>query len=83
MEPVPLVVAIVAGVGALLVIRKPLFGSEQYFQECVRFWLTPKLLSLLNGEWLKDQGSRLMLLLWFGLASLVGALFYFILAMLF
>ncbi len=56
----PLLSAGAAGWG----LFRLLFEDWTDFGECVRFWLTPDLLSALRGEWAEDQWSEFRLFLW-------------------
>lgn len=41
------------------------FGSWDAFWSCVRFWLTPDILSMFRGEFVDDWWAEFKLWLWF------------------
>ena len=43
------------------------------FWECVKFWLTPDIISAFRGEWIEDQWAQMKLFLWVALCA--GAFF--------
>lgn len=55
---------IVVGIIILAVLFKPLFGDGDGFVECLRYWLTPDILSLFRGEWSEDWWSEMKLAVW-------------------
>lgn len=69
-----IVLGVIAGAAVMALLFKPLFGDKEEFIDCVKFWITPDLLSLLFGEYCKDRWSELKLGLWIfcGVMSGVG-----------
>ena len=55
---------IIAGVLVLVLLFKPFFGDVGGFWECIRFWLTPDVVSMFRGEWEEDWWSEMKLGLW-------------------
>lgn len=54
----------VANVPVYLLLGRAVFGGWGEFWECVRFWLTPDLFSLVRGEWGEDWVAEFKLLAW-------------------
>jgi hypothetical protein len=38
------------------------------FMECIRFWLTPDIVSLFRGEWMENEWATMKVFLYFGLS---------------
>ena len=49
-----------------------LFGSREEFVECLRYWITPDIVSLFRGKFWEDSWAELKLGVWIGSAALVG-----------
>ncbi len=49
------------------------FKTWEEFWDCVKFWLTPDIISLFRGEWIEDQWAEMKLFLWIALCA--GAVF--------
>ena len=64
METVAAASGVVACVTVMAVLFKPLFGDWEEFVECVKFWITPDVFSLIDGEYLEDRWSELKLVFW-------------------
>ena len=47
---------------------KPFFGGWSGFWECLKFWFTPDVISLLCGRLQDDRWSTLKLFVWAGLS---------------
>ena len=60
----PEAIGIIAGIAVLAILFKPIFGGASGFFECVRFWLTPDIFSLVRGEWGKDWGAEMKMGFW-------------------
>jgi hypothetical protein len=39
------------------------------FWECVKFWLTPDIISLFRGEWIEDWWAEMKLFVWIALCG--------------
>ena len=72
MATVAAVAGLVAGVGVMILLFKPLFGDKEEFIECVKFWITPDIFSLFSGEYLEDRWSELKLIFWLVCGLLTG-----------
>jgi len=56
----------------LMAANVPLYGLVGWvifkewgeFWECLKYWLTPDIISLLRGEWAQDQWAQMKLFLW-------------------
>jgi len=66
------VAGLVAGVGVMVLLFKPLFGDKEEFIECVKFWFTPDIFSFFFGEYLEDRWSELKLVFWIVCGLLAG-----------
>ena len=64
---------LVLGLPFILMMGKLFFGSWAGFFECLRFLLTPDIVSILRGEWGTDQWGTAKLLLF--LAITAGAVY--------
>src|SRR4051812_344942 len=70
-NPTLLLAAAVLGLCVGLCFFKPFFGDWSGFWECVKFWFTPDVVSMVRGQWEDDRWSTLKLFVWLGLT--VGA----------
>lgn len=61
-------IAIAVGIVTALILFKVFFDDLGDFLECVRFWITPDIISAFRGEWDEDQWSELKLFLYLGLS---------------
>ncbi len=52
---------------------KSFFGSWDKFGQCVKFWLTPNIISMFRGQYWEDRGAE-MRLVWFVIACVVTPL---------
>ena len=66
------VLGVVAGIGVLALLFKPIFGDTGGFLECVRFWLTPDVFSLFRGEWAEDWWAEMKLGIWIFCGVVMG-----------
>jgi len=64
MQIVAIILGAIAGIVTLVMLYRPFFRDAKGFHECVRFWLTPDLWSMVRGEYGRDVWSELVLLLW-------------------
>lgn len=58
------VLPIIAGLLAAALLFKPFFGTLAEFGECLRYCLTPDVVSLFRGEWGEDTWAELKVGLW-------------------
>ena len=68
------VCGVVTGIMILALLFKPFFGDAGNFWRCVRFWLTPDIISRFSGEWWADFWAEMKLGGWL----LCGGLFGFV-----
>jgi hypothetical protein len=59
------------------VLFRYFFDDFGDFMECVRFWITPDIISMFQGEWLENEWASMKLLLYFGLSAGSGFGTYF------
>ena len=77
MTTVLIVVSVLVGIGVLALLFKPFFGSSGEFMERVRYYFTPDITSMFQGE-LEDWWSSMKLAFWLvsgvvcGIATFVG-----------
>jgi len=64
METVSIIIAVIAGLGVMVLLFKPFFGNADGFFECLKFWLTPEIFSLIFGKFFQDIFSEMKLGLW-------------------
>jgi hypothetical protein len=69
-------IGIIAGLVVLVLLFKPFFGDMTGFWECVRFWLTPDIISLFRGEWGEDWLAEMKLGLWLACGGGAGFAVY-------
>lgn len=46
-----------------------IFSTWEEFFECVKFWLTPDIISMFRGEWVEDTWAELKLFAWLALCA--------------
>jgi hypothetical protein len=61
MNVVLLVILIVINTPIYILLGRVFFGNWGDFWECVRFWFTPDVFSMFNGEYGADLGATLKL----------------------
>ena len=83
MATVSIVLSVIAGVGAMVLLFKPLFGDKEGFFDCVKFWITPDIFSLFSGQYFEDRWSEMKLGLWIFCVGIAGTGVYFGLTKLF
>lgn len=66
--------AICAGLATAFLLFKPFFNDCEKFGECIRYWLTPDIVSMIRGEWAEDQWASMKLFLYVGLSIGSGIL---------
>jgi len=69
-----LILAIVAGVCVSLFLFKFFFDDFGNFVDCIVFWLTPDILSLIRREWAADQWAEIRLFFGWDCPSELGFL---------
>ncbi|THB67131.1 MAG: hypothetical protein D6B27_05160 [Gammaproteobacteria bacterium] len=60
----PEIIGAIVGIAVLLILFKPFFGGMSGFWECIKFWLTPDIISLFRGNWGADWFAEMKLGLW-------------------
>ena len=55
METVSIIIAIIAGLGVMVLLFKPIFGNADEFFDCIKFWFTPEIFSLIFGKFFQDK----------------------------
>ena len=55
---------IVTGLLVLVGLFKPIFGDLDDFYDCVKFWVTPDIISFFRGEGVDDYWAEMKLFLW-------------------
>jgi len=55
---------VLAGSFMAYILYRLLFNTKQDFMECVRYWFTPDILSMIKGNYFEDSWAELKLLLW-------------------
>ena len=58
------IILIVANVPLYWLIGWVFFKDWADFWECVKYWLTPDIVSLFRGEWTEDRWAQLKLGFW-------------------
>ena len=61
----------ILNIPVFLVLGKLVFDGWSGFFECLRFWLTPDVISLFRGEWLDDWWGTLKLFVFIALCASV------------
>ena len=67
---------IFAGIAALVLLFKPFFGDFGGFGDCLKFWLTPDIISLFRGEFYEDWWAGTKLGVWLLLGTGSGLAVY-------
>jgi hypothetical protein len=68
--------AIFVGLVVLAVLFKPFFGDLKGFWDCLLYWLTPDIFSMLRGRWGEDIFSELKLFIWLACGGGAGYFVY-------
>lgn len=66
------IIAIISGCLALVALYRIIFNDKEEFIECIKFWFTPDIFSLFQGNFWEDYKSEFKLGLWLGCGSMVG-----------
>jgi hypothetical protein len=54
--------SIVVGIGMAALLFRVFFDDLEDLGECVKYWLTPDIISMFRGEWAEDQWASLKLM---------------------
>jgi len=73
MSTVGWIILIVANIPLYWFVGWILFKDWGNFWDCVKFWLTPDIISAFRGEWIEDQWAQMKLFVWVTLCT--GAVF--------
>ena len=58
MATVSIILGVLAGIGVMVLLFKPLFGDKEGFIDCVKFWFTPDIFSIFPANILKIDGVK-------------------------
>jgi len=72
METVSIIIAVIAGLGVMVLLFRPFFGNADGFFECLKFWFTPEIFSLIFGKFFRDIFSEMKLGFWFLCGAITG-----------
>lgn len=72
MATVSIVLSVIAGVGVMVLLFKPLFGDKEEFFDCIKFWFTPDIFSFFSGKYVEDKWSEWKLGLWIIWGGMAG-----------
>ena len=64
--------AILASLITAILLFRVFFGTLNEFVDCVRFWLTPYIISWLRGESTEDWWAELKLIIWLLMSFGIG-----------
>jgi hypothetical protein len=73
MSTVGWIILAVANIPLYWLVGWVVFKDSGDFWECIKFWLTPDIISLFRGEWMEDQWAQMKLFFWVVLCA--GAVF--------
>jgi hypothetical protein len=77
MQIVAVVIAVVVGLGIMAILFKPFFGDVGELVRCLKFWLTPDVVSMFRGEWGEDRWASMKLGFWILAGGVCGVATYF------
>jgi hypothetical protein len=83
MDVVAIILGVVVGIAVAGLFFKPFFNTREEFIDCLKFWLTPDIISMFRGEYWDDWWAEAKLGLWLSVAALSGFATYFGLMQLF
>ena len=69
MSAVGWIILVAANIPLYWLVGWLLFKDWENFWDCVKFWLTPDIISLFRGEWIEDQWAQVKLSLWLVLCA--------------
>jgi len=72
MSIVAIVIAVIVGAAVAYCLFKPCFGDRDGFLNCVKFWLTPDIVSMFRGQYGEDWVAQTKLGAWIGASVLCG-----------
>ena len=64
------ILSIIVSLAVGYMLYKLLFDDLDEFLDCVKFWLTPDIISLFRGQYYEDMWAEIKLILW--LAITIG-----------
>jgi hypothetical protein len=83
MEAWMVLVLIGANIPVYIGIGRVVFGSWENFGECLRFWFTPDIFSMLRGEFTEDAWAEFKLLYFVAVCAVVVWVQYVVIERLF
>jgi hypothetical protein len=83
MEAWHVLVLVAANIPVYIGLGRVIFGSWEEFGEAIKFWLTPDIVSILQGKFVEDVWSELKLLYFVVLCAIVVFVEYTIIERLF
>jgi hypothetical protein len=69
MSTVGWIILMVANLPLYWLVGWVLFKDWDNFWDCIKFWLTPDIISLFRGEWIEDQWAQMKLFVWLTLCA--------------
>ncbi len=66
------ILSILAGIITAAVLFKPFFNDKDDFINCVKFWLTPDIISVFKGEYFDDHWAEFKLVAWAGISAAIA-----------
>ncbi len=72
--------SIIAGLASLKLSFKFFFNDMDDLYECIKYWLTPDIISMFRREYVHDWWAELKLFIWLFLGGLAGYATYQFLA---
>jgi hypothetical protein len=69
MSTVGWIILMVANLPLYWLVGWVLFKDWDNFWDCIKFWLTPDIISLFRGEWIEDQWAQMKLFVWLALCA--------------
>ncbi len=66
------ILSIAAGLFTAALLFKVFFKDKDDFIECVKFWLTPDIISAFRGEYFDDYWAECKLLIWGGISAAIS-----------
>lgn len=65
-------IAFISGLVTSILMYKVVFSDKDDFIECVKFWLTPDIVSMFRGKYWDDHWGEFKLIIWLGVSFAVG-----------
>ena len=66
------IAALISGSLTLWLLFPVLFGDKDEFMTCLKFWVTPDIISLFRGEYWADHWAEFKLFIWLGCAAAIA-----------